>query len=197
MFSRPSARRLALALSAVAFGLLAATPANGAAAVTDIEIENPSFKQPFLPGSQWRDVDAGSTFIKGWDVTKGDANLESAEWAQTGSSSQAVSLNGDGKGEIRQEVRTVPGRIVHLSFRLGTEMYSECDTTLDNTFTFTPTGSKPLLMNAGRPDHKNPQWQDVNVTFLATAKRTDLTFTSLVNGRCGAVITDLEAYQEA
>ncbi|MFE9687037.1 DUF642 domain-containing protein [Streptomyces sp. NPDC006285] len=189
--------RAVLAVVVASAALAAAVPAQAAPDGPGewLPLTNPSFNQPYLGTNNYQNVGAGSSAIPGRAVVRGDVDVESAKWAKTGSLSQAVSLNGNGQGAIVQAVPTTPGRRVEVTFRPGTETYSKCDTNLPLRLAVTANGDSEVIFNPGRPDHDQPHWRLATYTFTASDRITHLGFESLVQGPCGAVLTDVTAEQ--
>ncbi|MEU2543875.1 DUF642 domain-containing protein [Streptomyces roseolus] len=185
-------RGLIAVAAASAFTATAAVPAHAAPDHQYLPLTNPSFNQPQL-ASGYQGVGAGNSTIPGWTVT-GTVDVESAEWAKTGSASQAVSLNGSSMGGISQALPTTPGRTVSVTFRYGTETWTGCDTTKSLRFTVSGAGpDSDRLINAGTPDKANPNWRTATYTFTAQSRISHLRFDSVIDGHCGAVITDVTA----
>lgn len=183
---------IAATAAASALVAIAAAPAQAAPAHQYLPLTNPAFNQPQL-ASGYQGVGAGGATIPGWTVT-GTVDVESAAWAKTGSESQAVSLNGSSMGGVSQAIPTTPGRAVTVTFRYGTETWDGCDTTKNLRFSVSGTGpDSERLINAGLPDKANPHWRTATYTFTADSRVSHLHFDSVVEGHCGAVITDVTA----
>ncbi|MEV4946363.1 DUF642 domain-containing protein [Streptomyces sp. NPDC053755] len=179
------------AAAASAFLLTAAVPAHAEPAERFLPVTNPSFTQPQL-GSGYQNVSTGFNTIPGWTVTSGSVDVESAEWAKTGSPSQAVSLNGTGIGGISQAVPTTPGRVVTVTFRYGTETWSGCEKSRNLRFAVSGAGpDSERLFNAGAPDGVRADWRTATYAFTARSRVSHLRFDSVTEGHCGAVITDV------
>ncbi|MEU8893554.1 DUF642 domain-containing protein [Streptomyces sp. NPDC048442] len=195
-FALTCSRGLAVALATVAISTMtAAAPTNAAPGPQYLPLTNPAFNQADLgPTARYVNVAVGNSFITGWTVTTGTVDLESAAWAKTGSPSQAVTLNGSSQGGISQALPTTPGRRTTVTFRFGTETWDGCEINKDLRFTVSGTGAdSEKVLNPGRPDKSNPHWKTGTYTFTAEDRISHLRFDSLVEGHCGAVITDVTA----
>lgn len=200
-FSRSSRLLLALTITAAATAVAAAVPAQAAhaAAAQLLPLTNPTFDQPY-EGTDPRYLPVGVSIngapIPGWTVTRGNVDIESAKWAKTGSLSQAMSLNGGEQGAIATTIPTSPHHRIDVTFRLGTETWDGCDMSLPERMAVTANSEDEVIFNAGKPDHVEPHWKMATYSFVAADRITHLAFESLVQGPCGAVLSDMTVEQE-
>lgn len=87
-------------------------------------VANPSFRSPDVdPRSHTRyDRDR----IPGWTVTRGNVDIIGRVAARTGSSSNALDLNGNQRGTIEQNIPVTANQRVIVTFRAGTNVYRDC-----------------------------------------------------------------------
>ncbi|MEU2227743.1 DUF642 domain-containing protein [Streptomyces sp. NPDC012751] len=177
------ARGALLAAALLAFSL----PASPAGAADDI-VRNGEFEAPFVPAYGLATFAPYTTpGIPEWRVAEGTVDVYSTQLA--GFYDQAVDLNGGSRGAITQVIRTTPGKTVHLSWYHTRNTHPVCVNEPPQSYDVSVEGAaEEVFTTLGRIGN----WQPKELTFRATRSRYNLTFSSDVQGVCGALISDVQ-----
>jgi hypothetical protein len=178
-------------------------------------ITNGSFTQPRQGDGatdHWT-YGKGSNEIVGWRVTKDDVQVYGSTFADTGSTAQALALNGGSAGAIQQEITTDAGQNYEVRFRYRQDTWENCktDTNYKKTKQRFAIGydddaagslqSEPV--DLGSADHPvsttHYEWVNGSYEFKAVDDVTFLTFTSKTGGvgwHCGPLITKISVREK-
>ncbi|UCM89812.1 choice-of-anchor C family protein [Streptomyces marincola] len=151
--------------------------------------DNGSFEYPVARANSFTTYQAGQ-FIGPWEVTAGAVDLVDDGLWQPAEGDQSLDLNASDAGAVSQTFTTTPGETYTVTYALagntaGGPALKTGQVRVDGQnvqdFSFDTTGRTPTAMG----------YIKRQVTFVATAPTTTLTFASTVGGAYGPVVDDV------
>jgi choice-of-anchor C domain-containing protein len=160
-------------------------------------VVNGGFERPTAPPAGYATYNAGNGF-SGWTVATGDVDVVNTNYYASATGVQSLDLNGYGRGEIFQDVTTIPGQGYRLSFALAANPVPRAGSGLPIKQVEVKWGTNviaTLSHDITGYTAENVGWRQF--TFVVTGSGSDrLSFASLTDGNAGPAIDDVSVTAE-
>ncbi|MBO6516909.1 MAG: choice-of-anchor C family protein [Bacteroidia bacterium] len=134
-------------------------------------------------------IKKGRKTLKHWKVVKGEIDLVDNYWSAF-SGGYSIDLNGYSSGTITQNIRTVPGATYYVSFQLSGN--PECGDSIRSLMVSAGNHQSEYGINILGTSRHALQWRKQSFRFTAIDSFTTLTFSSLEENNCGAILDDIK-----
>jgi choice-of-anchor C domain-containing protein len=156
-------------------------PAAGSSAPIAGElVTNGSFEEgpePDPAGPGFTPIEAGSTVIPGWTVTRGSVDYIGPYW-QHADGKRSIDLNGNEPGAIAQTIRTRAGKRYRVTFSLAGNNCGDADTPKRAVVVSAAGSQAEFTFDTTGKSYEDMGWVTKTWEFTATAAETTLEFTS-------------------
>ena len=173
----PVARPAVKSAAKAGAGAIAGSPP--AAAPAGDLVTNGSFEEgpePDAAGPGFTPLEAGSTVIRGWTVTRGSVDYIGPYWRHA-DGRRSLDLNGNEPGSIAQTLRTTAGRKYRVTFSLAGNACGDGPSLKTLVVTAADGRGEFAFDTAGR-SYEDMGWETQTWEFTATADETTLEFAS-------------------
>ncbi len=143
-------------------------------------LTNGSFEdgpEPDLDGPGFTPMEAGSTAIPGWTVTRGSVDYIGPYW-QHADGRRSIDLNGNEPGAIAQTFRTQPGRKYRLTFSLAGNFCGGGEPAIKTLIVTAAESRAEFSFDTTGRSYEEMGWSTHTWEFTAVAAQTTLEFTS-------------------
>ena len=159
-----------------------------------LTVVNGGFESPIATDtSGFQTLKAGSTVLSGWTIDSGEVDLTEQGYWLHAEGKQGLDLNGLAPGSISQVLATAPDALYDISFAMAAN--TDCAPAV-KALEVSAAGQQATFQFDGT-GHSHPDmgWSTFHFAFRAGSSTTTLTFRSLVDGRCGPALDNVQAAQ--
>lgn len=150
------------------------------AAVGPELLTNGSFEdgpEPDLTGPGFTPMEAGSSLIPGWTVTRGSIDYIGFYW-QHADGKRSIDVNGNEPGAIAQTFRTKPGKRYRVTFSMAGNFCGGAEPQIKRMVVSAAGSKDEFVFDTTGRTYEDMGWVTRTWEFTATAAETTLEFAS-------------------
>lgn len=153
----------------------AAGGALGPELLTNGSFEDGPEPDPMGPG--FTPMEAGSSQIPGWTVTRGSIDYIGPYW-QHADGRRSIDVNGNAPGAIAQTIRTKPGRKYRVTFSLSGNFCGGAEPQIKRLVVSAADRREEFAFDTTGRNYEDMGWKSHTWEFTATTEETTLEFVS-------------------